>query len=288
METYTLKNNHKIWNMKMIKIAGLFLLTIMLSARIVAQNKSTEQLIVPLTEPGKPYKLDVHLMNGPIKVMVYDGKDIVIDAQSEIDADNDDEKENSSGMKRIPAGNAMELTAEEKNNRVSIRSNSIMKTIRLSLKIPQGATSINLGSVNNGEIEVTNAGGVIEISNVNGAIKLNNVSGSIVANTVNGDVIVTFKTMDQNAPMAFSTLSGNVDVSFPSTLKAALKLKTDMGEMFTDFDIVVDKSQPTKSRSESGMYRLKFEDWIHGKINGGGQEIMMKTMTGNIYIRKAK
>jgi len=220
--------------------------------------------------------------------MVYDGKDIVIDAQSEIDADNDDEKENSSGMKRIPAGNAMELTAEEKNNRVSIRSNSIMKTIRLSLKIPQGATSINLGSVNNGEIEVTNAGGVIEISNVNGAIKLNNVSGSIVANTVNGDVIVTFKTMDQNAPMAFSTLSGNVDVSFPSTLKAALKLKTDMGEMFTDFDIVVDKSQPTKSRSESGMYRLKFEDWIHGKINGGGQEIMMKTMTGNIYIRKAK
>jgi hypothetical protein len=264
------------------------ILSIIVSMRMAAQNKSGEQLVIPLSEPGKPYKLDVHLMNGPIKVIVYDGKDILIDAQSEIDNDNEEAKESSNGMKRIPMGNAMELTAEEKNNSVTIHSQSIMKTIRLSLKIPQGATSLKLGSVNNGAIEVTNATGEIEIGNVNGGIILNNVSGSVVANTVNGDVVVTFKSTTLNAPMAFSTLSGNVDITFPTALKANLKLKTDMGEMFTDFDISVEKSETKKSRSESGMYHLKVEDWIHGKINGGGPEIMMKTMTGNIYIRKPK
>ena len=273
--------------MKIARITTLMILSI-LSLQLFAQNKSGEQLVIPLSEPGKPYKLDVHLMNGPIKVIVYDGKDILVDAQSEIENENDETKESSNGMKRIPMGNALDLTAEEKNNTVTIHSQSIMKTVRLSLKIPQGATSLNLGSVNNGEIEVTNATGEIEIGTVNGGIILNNVSGSVVANTVNGNVVVTFKSINLNAPMAFSTLSGNVDVSFPAAMKANLKLKTDMGEMFTDFDISVEKSEAKKTRSESGMYHLKVEDWIHGKINGGGTEIMMKTMTGNIYIRKPK
>ena len=81
----------------------------------------------------------------------------------------------------------------------------------------------------------------------------------------------------------------NVDVTFPATLKANLKLKSDMGEMFTDFDMEADKSQPKVSKTnQSGMYRLNMENWVYGKIGGGGPEMMMKNMHGNIYIRKAK
>jgi hypothetical protein len=36
------------------------------------------------------------------------------------------------------------------------------------------------------------------------------------------------------------------------------------------------------------MYRINVDEWVYGKISGGGPEMMMKTMTGNIYIRKAK
>jgi len=35
------------------------------------------------------------------------------------------------------------------------------------------------------------------------------------------------------------------------------------------------------------MYKIKMEDWIYGKINGGGSEILMKNMHGNIYIKKS-
>ena len=36
------------------------------------------------------------------------------------------------------------------------------------------------------------------------------------------------------------------------------------------------------------MYQLKLDDWIIGKINGGGPEVLMKNMNGNIYVRKNK
>jgi hypothetical protein len=89
--------------------------------------------------------------------------------------------------------------------------------------------------------------------------------------------------------MAFSTLNGNVDVSLPAAAKFGVKLKSDRGEIYSDFDVDVDKSQPQATRSgKDGMYKVSIEDWVKGKVNGGGGEIMMKNMNGNIYVRKTK
>ena len=120
---------------------------------------------------------------------------------------------------------------------------------------------------------------------------MKNVGGSVVANTINKDILVNFTEITPNTPMAFTTLNGKVDVTFPGSLKANVKLKTDMGDVFTDFDIDVDKSSSKINQSidkENGLYKIKKDDWTYGKINGGGSEIMMKTMQGNIYIRKVK
>jgi DUF4097 and DUF4098 domain-containing protein YvlB len=89
--------------------------------------------------------------------------------------------------------------------------------------------------------------------------------------------------------MAFSTLNGNVDITFPASLKANVKLKSDRGEIYSDFDVITEKHGPNVSHNnKSGMYNLKVEDWVYGKIDGCGPEMMMKNMNGNIYIRKAK
>jgi DUF4097 and DUF4098 domain-containing protein YvlB len=159
----------------------------------------------------------------------------------------------------------------------------------IAIKVPSNLTALKLNAVNDGGITVTNVSGELEINNVNGPITVKDVSGSVVANTVNGPVVVTFKSVDGKAPMAFSTLNGDVDVTFPADLKSNLKLKTDRGGVFTDYEIAVDKSQPqVKKTEENHMYRLNVDSWIYGKINGGGPEMMMKTMTGSIYIRKGK
>ena len=110
----------------------------------------------------------------------------------------------------------------------------------------------------------------------------------MVANTVNGDVTVSFREVDPKAPMAFSTLNGDVLITLPADTKANLKIKSDNGDVFSDFDVQVDKA-PAKidKTNEPGMYRIKKDDWVYGKINGGGPEMMMKNMQGNIYVKKA-
>jgi DUF4097 and DUF4098 domain-containing protein YvlB len=276
--------------MKIFKLFLTLFAAVSMSAGTTLQAQSAEgkeQLVVPLSEPGKPYKLTIGLVSGSIKVQTYEGKDIIIDAVAE--ENKKKESPASNGMKRISAGNGLDISAEEKNNRVTVHSNSWKGNLTLTIKVPQAEATMKLSTVNIGEIVVSNVSGELEVSNTNGPITLTNVAGSVVANTVNGKVTANFRSIDPKAAMAFSTLNGSVDVTFPSTLKANVKLKSDMGEMFTDFDLEADKSQPKVNKTnQNGMYRLNIENWVYGKINGGGPELMMKTMNGNIYIRKGK
>ncbi len=279
--------------MKTIKITtAIFALAAMNWATpVAAQTDIKEQLIVPLTDPNKPGTLRVNLINGSIKVTGYAGKEIVIDATVEVPkgpfpkAKND---ELASGMKKLSTRGGIEITAEERNNNVRINSNFMKRSIELSIKVPQ-QFSLTVGTVNNGDIVVENVTGVLEISNVNGAIHLNNVAGSAVATTVNGEVKANFKSVNAESPMAFTSLNGRIDVTFPPAAKFDVKLKSDRGEIYSDFDVDVDKTEPKSNKvTKDGMYKVSIDDWIQGKVNGGGSEVMMKNMHGNIYIRKAK
>ena len=192
------------------------------------------------------------------------------------------------GLKRIAGGTSLNLTAEEKNNRVEISTESYARPVDLTIKVPQNF-SLKLSTVNNGDIVVDNVSGELEISNVNGLIQLNQVSGSAVANTVNGNLIATFKSVTAGAPMAFSTLNGKVDVTLPGNARAALKMKSERGNVYSDFDVAVDKSAAKVTRTtQGGLTRLSTDDWTYGKINSGGPEIMLKSFNGDIYLRKGK
>ena len=272
--------------MKNMKIAGLVLLSLFIMTKSPGQSVATESLTVPLSSPGKPYSLKVHLVSGSIKATGYDGKDILINV---IPRDGNNEEGSDAvenGMKRISTHGSYEVTAKEADNNVTVNTGNPNRAIDLDLKIPQDVKLL-IGTVNEGEIVVENVRGELEVNNVNDKIALTNISGSVVANTVNGDVTVTFKIVDPKAPMAFSTLNGDVNVTLPSDTKANLKIKSDNGDVFSDFDIDIDKT-PAKidKTTEPGMYRIKKDDWVLGKINGGGPEMMMKNMQGNIYVKK--
>lgn len=272
--------------MKKMKI-GIVLLSLLIAAKSFAQSGSTETLTVPLSSPGKPYSLKVQLVTGSIKVVSYDGKDIIINATPRKGDDDESSKITESGMKRISSPGNFEVTAKEADNTVTVNTGNPEKAVDLELKIPQDV-KLTLGTVNDGEILVENVRGEIEVNNVNDKISLHDISGSVVANTVNGDVNVSFKSVDPKAPMAFSTLNGDINVTLPADTKANLKLKSDNGDVFSDFDVAIDKaSAKVDKTSEPGLYRIKKDDWVYGKINGGGPEMMMKNMQGDIYVKKA-
>ncbi|HXD78686.1 MAG TPA: DUF4097 family beta strand repeat-containing protein [Puia sp.] len=275
--------------MKAITTATLFALFTLTMGSVSAQNKGTQEMVVPLSDPGKPVTLHCSLMSGSIKVTGYEGKDVQITVSLDTTKDEDDADE-SEGMKRIGTNGGIDIRAEEHDNNVEIHTGGLMSKITgVSIKVPQNTSRVDVSTVNNGNVEVTNINGKVEIGDVNGEIVAKGISGSVVANTVNGDIIVVFKSVDPKAAMAFSTLNGKIELSLPADTKANLKLKSDNGEIFSDFDVAVDKASPkVVTKNEEHYHEIRIDDWVYGTINGGGPEIMMQSTFGKLYIRKVK
>lgn len=258
---------------------------ILAGMNLIAQEGYTEQIVVPLSNPGESGTLIVGLVNGSISVLGYDGNEIILDAMSK--GSNKVETDKSEGMTKLTAA-SFELSATEKDNVVEIESDSWKRSINLQIKVPKNF-DLELSTVNDGKLKIENINGKISAENVNGSIRMNQVSGSVLANTVNGEIDVLFNTIFPDDPMVFTTLNGDIDVTFPGSLKASVKLKSDMGEIFTDFDIDVTDTKPkVKKTEDSGTYKVSIEDWIYGKINGGGPEFTFKNFNGDIYIRMKK
>lgn len=129
--------------------------------------------------------------------------------------------------------------------------------------------------------------GKLALTNYNGEITALKISGSVVASTYNGEIKVTFDEDTADTPMSFSTFNGDIDINFPATLKARLKMKTEQGEIFTGFDVKITSSGPVQQKdTRAGVYKVVVDDWKRAEINGGGPEITMKNYNGDILVRR--
>ena len=128
------------------------------------------------------------------------------------------------------------LNVEAENNQVRISTDAIQRTVDVTITVPVH-TSLSLKTVNDGNILVTGVDGELDIDNINGDVALKNVSGSVVAHALNGKVLATLNRVDPQKNMAFSSLNGDIDVTFPADLKANVNMRTDNGEVYSDFDV---------------------------------------------------
>jgi len=153
-------------------------------------------------------------------------------------------------------------------------------------------SSINLfGGMSNGDITISDVTGEIEVNTMDGDIHLNNISGGVIAHSMDGDLLIVFKEMPEEGPMAFSTIDGDIDVTFPSDTKATISAKNVDGDIYTDFDMDlthVKKANLETNRGWKNGLAGMFGNTITGKIKGGGADILISTVDGNIYIRKGK
>jgi DUF4097 and DUF4098 domain-containing protein YvlB len=256
-----------------------------LSAPLAYAAVAGDRVTVPLSDPTRPAFVKAHLLNGGITVKGYEGKEIIVEAHVRAQ----DETDKESGMKRIPI-NTTGLEVEEESNRVDIGAASVQRTIDLTISVPLHS-SLSLHTVNDGDISVSNVDGELDVNDVNGSVTLTGVSGTAVAHALNGKVLVTFNRINSTKPMAFSSLNGDIDVTFPADLKASLVISSDRGEVFSDFDVALAARAPQQqtaedTRGQGGKYRVKIDKTIRGTINGGGQEMQFHNFNGNIYIRK--
>ncbi|HSQ36080.1 MAG TPA: DUF4097 family beta strand repeat-containing protein [Candidatus Binatia bacterium] len=280
-----------------------FLLLVLASAATAlwSLDNGGERIAVPFSDPGKAGLLKAHLINGGIIVKGYEGKEVIIETkprghvvgedEDEAEREGKKDRENKhAGMIRLKADGGG-LDVEESKNVMDIRVPAWKMDTDLFIQVPLN-TSLELHSVNNERITVENISGDIEVANVNGGITLARISGTAVAQTVNGDVTATFIRLDGKKPLSLITLNGDIDITLPAAAKADFKLKIDNhGEIFSDFELAVQsKTEKTveDKRSQGGRYKVKIDKTVQGSINGGGQEITLKTFNGDILLRKAK
>lgn len=89
--------------------------------------------------------------------------------------------------------------------------------------------------------------------------------------TINGNIIIEGNTKEIKA----HSISGFIDVSFAASRKADLKMSTISGTIYTD--ITMDKV----SEKNGG-------NAVDVAYNGGGEDVDLETISGDIFLRKTK
>ena len=255
----------------------------------LSAQELSERVVLQFGDPSRPGVLEAGLINGSIEVRGTDGSDIVIEARfRDTDMERTRPKSEKSEGLRLIQQKSMGLEVTEKDNRVEISCQTIMKTIDLIIEAPRD-TSLSISTVNHGNIKVSGLHGDHEVNNVNGSITMEGVSGSVVANTVNGEIKVVFVAFSGEKANAFTTMNGDIDVTLPAAIDADLKLLSQMGEIYSGFELDL-KAQATKvendSRPKDGDYRVRIENALRGKLGQGGAEISFESFHGNIFVRK--
>jgi len=268
-------------------MAGAALGTLVV-CNVGAQNTG-DRITVPFSDGAKPRTLIVKMIQGGITVRGYEGKDAIVETTSR----SGNSTRRSSRPSNVPEGmhqianNSGGLDITEEGNIVTIHG-GVMHSSDVVIQVPS-QTSLKLETINGGAIVVENISGEVDAQNMNGAVTITNVSGSVVANSMNGKVNVSLNKVTPNKPMSFSTMNGPIDVTLPADMKANLKMKTDNGDIWTDFDVKLDASHaPTveDNSKKGGRYHVRVDKAMYGSINGGGPEIQFVTSNGNIVIHK--
>jgi hypothetical protein len=270
------------------------LLTLCSLALAAAQDASTDKVNVPLSDPSRPVILKVGLISGSITVKGAAVKEVTVESRVRATEDEEEKAEKPRGLKLIP-NNSTGLTIEEDDNVVSVSTGMRggSHTVDLTLRVPTNC-SMHLSTVNDGNIEVENVNGDLEVDCTNGSVKLMGISGSAVAHALNDDLTATFVKVNPQKPMAFSSLNGKIDVTLQSDVKANVYMKSDQGEIYSDFDVKVltedisPSSRVQDNKGKKGKFRISIEKAVRATINGGGQEFQFTNFNGDIYIRKGK
>ncbi len=284
-----------------MKTKLLLITALLLTCLTFALGQSTDpdKITVPLSDPNRPAFIKVSLISGSITVKGYSGKDVIVDAtrgdddenDEDRDSDNDAKTDKKRGLRHIP-NLSTGVTVEEDDNEVTIGTGAMSagRTLNLTIQVPANS-SMKLSTINDGDIKVEDVTGDVEASDLNGAISMKGIKGSVVADALNGEITVVFTGIDTKKSMSFSSMNGDIDVTLPADTKATLKLKNDQGEIYSDFDLKMNYSNPLfeDNAARKGKRRVSMEKMMSADINGGGgSDMLFKNYNGDIYIRKGK
>jgi hypothetical protein len=265
-----------------------------------AAQSRADRITIPLSDPGRPVTLDIALTAGIVQVTATDGRDIVIDASGPASTsgralrrgrtaiarkDTLAGDADTTGLSRLPQ--PTDLDVEESNNVVRVRGRANTR-VDLTIAAPV-RTALTLRKTGHGSapgaVTVRGLDGDLEVHVEAGDITLSDVSGSVIAHSTGGSVLATVKRVTPDRPMAFTSYSGNVDVTLPRSIRADLILRSSLKDVFTDFELLRKPGAPA-DQGQAGGFRQRGNQGVRATVNGGGPEFELRTYAGNVYLRR--
>lgn len=239
----------------------------------------------------------VYNLFGSVKVEGYSGDKVVIDIDKSITADDNQWLER--GKKELQLGfdqNSDSIVAYisepwDTRPHTHYYDNNHEKIeyhfrLEYTVKVPYNV-SINVGTINNGTIDVKGVNGKLCVNNVNGGIKVTDAKGTTKANTVNGTIEINYVSNPPEAS-SFHTINGDIRLNCQPGLSADMQFKTMHGEFYTDYpeaELLPVSAIKNVEKTEKGTeYRLSKNTTV--RFGSGGKMFKLETLNGNVYIKK--
>ncbi len=237
---------------------------------------------VSLSRPGDPIFLEIGIQSARIEVIGEDREDAVFEVTV---ADGNRKIVTPSGTQSLKGG-GYSLEIEEDDNEISLDMDWRVNKVTVVARVPRHA-DVELQTINDGEIIVSNLIGTLELYNTNGPITARNISGSVIAESVNDTIDIGFVSLDPDNASSMESINGDLILGLPNGVGVTTQLDTSQGEIYSDFEVEVQPAEPVVERDEDDdRVSIYIESVIVANINGGGPVVRMKSLHGDINIRK--
>jgi hypothetical protein len=221
--------------------------------------------------------IEVKGVNGTIDARLAAGSEVRVTARkearrSDVESVRLEVVEHAAGVTicavyPAPSGEQANECRPGEGGRNSVRDNDVK--VAFAVEVPRGVAFI--GRTVNGGISAEALQSDVDAHAVNGAINVA-TAGVTRARTVNGSVDVQVGRADWRDPLEIETVNGRINFAVAGELNARVTASTVNGDIETDFPLTV--------QGRFGPKRLT------GTIGSGGRELSLKTVNGDIAIRK--
>jgi DUF4097 and DUF4098 domain-containing protein YvlB len=216
---------------------------------------------------GSP--LSVETFNGSIHIRGGDDSQVHVTMHTHIQADGEEAARRAMAEMKVRVSHengGLVLTAPNPRR----DDDEVEGGVSFDISVPR-SISLTLQTTN-GSIDVSDTRGDNVLRTTNGQIIFAHGAGSVDAETTNGGIRVDLRDVTPGRPLRFITTNGGVSLELPSNLAADVEASTTNGTISSDLPVLTNHAE---------SHRLS------GRVNGGGQELRVRTTNGTITIRSA-
>lgn len=219
-------------------------------AAAVTQSAGELPVHLKFSDPTKAGTVRLKLTWGHVTVTANDAPDVTVSSNIK---SKQHEPKAPGGLRRLDS--EVSYSATEKDNVITLdfggeMAGPTMSGATVALTVPR-RTSVIVSSAFGGNVEITGVSGDVEVHDMNGKVTLNHISGAALVDTVNGKISATFAKVTADKAISFTTMNGKIDVWVPADTRANVRLRTQNGAIYTDFD---DKALVTKTEPAAGQF----------------------------------